>query len=185
MCVVKQELAFQSNQHVRDLDTTQPTTADWRWLQWLLPVPRRAIGHRHHDGFPSQPHALCADIDGATTIAIDTTMVSPLNCTGSPHALYADIDGATTMAAPRKQRRFPEWPVGLDYRGSWSLRVRSLSKFKARDEPPLLQQRVRHAWLSPLVLSKTKTGKKNEDSGPTDVVDSKRNHGKSGSDLHL
>ena len=79
-----------------------------------------------------------------------------------PHARCADVDGAATMAARRrKQRRYPEL-AGEDGRARLVVLarevggrffeecrhfLRQLSKFKARDEPPLLQQRVRHAWL--------------------------------------
>ena len=95
-------------------------------------------------------------------LAIDITMVSPLSCTGVPLARCADIDGAATMAARRrKQRRCPELAgeggrarlvvLACEVGGRFSEEcrhfLRQLSKFKARDEPPLLQQRVRHAWL--------------------------------------
>ena len=92
-----------------------------------------------------------------------TTMVSLLSRIGLPHARCADVDGAATVAARRrKERRCPELS-GEEGRARLKLFVcevggrfpeecrhflSQLSKFKARDEPPLLQQRVHHAWLS-------------------------------------
>ena len=105
-------------------------------------------------------------------LVIDTMMVSPLSLTRVPHARCADIDGAATMAARRrKQRRCPELAgeggrallvvlvceVGGRFSKECRHFLRQMSKFKARDEPLLLQQRMRHArlhrWGSKLACS--------------------------------
>ena len=121
------------NQYVRDLDIAAPNAADNRRLEVVA------------DGLP---------LFHGAQLAIDTTMVSPLSCSGVSHARCADVDGAATMAARRrKQRRYPEL-AGEDGRvrlvvlacevgGRFSEEcrhfLRQLSKFKARDEPPLLR----------------------------------------------
>ena len=72
------------NQCVRDLDIAAPNAADNRRLEVVA------------DGFP---------LFHGAQLAIDTTMVSPLSCTGVLHARCADIDGAATMAARRRKQR--------------------------------------------------------------------------------
>ena len=129
------------NQLVRDLDIAAPDAGDNRRLEVVA------------DGLP---------LFHGAQLAIDTTMVSPLSRTGLPHARCADVDGAATVAARRrKERRYPELSgeqgrarlvvLACEVGGRFSEECRhflsQLSKFKARDEPPLLQQRVRHAWL--------------------------------------
>ena len=89
-------------------------------------------------------------------------MVSPLKRDGVLHPQCADLDGAALLVARRrKERRHPELAGDLgraglvvlasEVGGRWSEEsrhfLRQLSKAKARQEPPLLQQRERHAWL--------------------------------------
>ena len=129
------------NQFVLDLDIAAPNAADSRRLEVVA------------DGLP---------LFHGAQLVIDTTMVSPLSREGVPHARCAEVDGAALEAARRrKERRYPEL-VGEDGRtrlvvlacevgGRFSDEcqhfLRQLSKAKVRGEPPLLQQRVRHAWL--------------------------------------
>ena len=76
------------NQLVRDLDIAAPDAGDNRRLEVVA------------DGLP---------LFHGAQLAIDTTMVSPLSRTGLPHARCADVDGAATVAARRrKERRYPE-----------------------------------------------------------------------------
>ena len=126
---------------VRDLDILAPDAADERRLEVIA------------DGLP---------LFHGAQLAIDTTMVSPLGRDGAPHPQCANVDGAAMLAARRrKQRRYPEL-AGEDGRarlvvlacevgGRWSDEsrhfLRQLSRAKARQEHPMLQQRVRHAWL--------------------------------------
>ena len=126
------------NQYVRDLDIAAPSAADNRRLEVVA------------DGLT---------LFHGAQLAIDTTMVSPLSCTGVPHARCADVDGAATMGARRRKQRYLELAcedgrarlvvlaceVGERFSEECHF-LREFSKFKGRDEL-LLQQRVRHAWL--------------------------------------
>ena len=52
------------NQYVHDLDIASPQRSRQPPIgsgcRWLPPVPRRAVGHRHYDGFPSQLHRVAS-----------------------------------------------------------------------------------------------------------------------------
>ena len=118
------------NQFVRDLDIAAPNAADTRRLEVVA------------DGLP---------LFHGAHLAIDTTMVSPLSREGFPKLGCAEVDGAAlTAARRRKERRYPELVCEVGGRFAEECRhfLRQLSKAKVRSEPPLLQQRVRHAWSS-------------------------------------
>ena len=104
--------------------------------EWPPPVPRRAVGHRHYDGFASQLHKVCV------TRSVPTSM------------------GAATMAARKKSSDATLSWAGEDgrarlvvlacdvgrrvLRGNLATSSASCRSSKHGNRPPLLQQ---HAWL--------------------------------------
>ena len=101
-----------------------------------------------------------ASLFGGVQLAVDTTLVSTLNCDGSAHRSTADRDAVVLETARRrKERRYPEL-VGPRSRarlvvlagevaGRWSEEtksfIRHLAKAKARGEPPLMRRRMASA----------------------------------------
>ena len=98
---------------------------------------------------------------GSVQLAVDTTLVSPLQCDGTPHRGADNVDGAVLAAARRrKESTYPEL-VGPHARarlvvlaseigGRWSAETRTfvglLAKAKAREVPVVLRKRVEWAW---------------------------------------
>ena len=87
-------------------------------------------------------------------LAIDTTLVSPLQGDGQPHKVCADVDGAASTR-PGDTRSVPtpscanatvsSWllKLGADGRGDF---LKKLAMAKARGVPRVLQVRARQAW---------------------------------------
>ena len=121
---------------VRDMDLAVPIPGDSRRIE-VLP-----------DGLA---------LFGGVQLAIDTTLVSPLHADGSARPGAARNDGvALRVARRRKERRYPELSghnnrcrlvvLAGEVGGRWSDEtrtfIRSLARFKARSEPPLLRKRL-------------------------------------------
>ena len=99
--------------------------------------------------------------DGAQ-LAIDTTMVSPLQRDGTARRRAADHNGAALDdARRRKERTYPELVgergrarlvvLGVEVGGRWSGEtaefLAALSKVKAESAPENVRDEVRRAWL--------------------------------------
>ena len=94
-------------------------------------------------------------------LAIDTTLVSPLRGDGSARGRAADHSGSALQARRRKERTYPELAgdagrarlvvLAAEVGGRWSEEtaqfLRGLAKARADSVPPLLQGRVKAAWL--------------------------------------
>ena len=120
---------------MRDLDLGAPVT-DTRRLEVVV------------DGLP---------LFGGVQLAVDTTLVTTLNCDGSAHRGTADRDGVVLETARRrKERRYPNWSVRAAVPDWWCLQVKLLAVGRKKPshssvtwprlEPPLMRRRIEQAW---------------------------------------
>ena len=99
---------------------------------------------------------------GGAQLAIDVTLVSPVNRDGAPHPNAADQDGVQLMVArERKERKYRELldsrrcrlvVVAMEVGGRWSEEairfIRCLAKAKARACPAVLRKSAQLAYAN-------------------------------------
>ena len=118
-------------------------------------------------GNPVDARRLEIVVDGLTIfdgaqLAVDTTMVSPLQWDGTARRRAADHNGAALEdARRRKERAYPEFSgergrarlvvlgaeVGERWSGETAEFLGALSKAKAESAPEHIREEVRRAWL--------------------------------------
>ena len=120
-----------TNVMVRDLDMGIPLVGDARRLEVVV------------DGLP---------LFSGRQLAVDATLVGALHADGSARPRAANEDGAALVAARRRKEptRSGCARAAGEIGGRWSAETRAflsqLAEARSREEIPLMQRRVEHAW---------------------------------------